>query len=430
MPKPMQFVSKSAPDIPRQYLTPDQTGLLHHYWNTPSPDRSEAMLKEVGQLLRQAIDHKFWIRCGCGTGAMMYPSELHATGSIRLTRMSSYPAHEEGCSFSWEEGELGANSGVGELDNKARKLPEMPAFALYKAAQPVASGGSGSIPSGGSMKKRERRSKLQTLLFWLLKEAGMDYLGGKASPSFQHIKAVAEQVDLVPGVKLTTVFWFSQRAISEGWSADRFRRLVASEQWPKNWPAQGFLLLVVSSYSVTENSIALADGLTVKIEGALEVFGRGGAAGAPYLALVSMRGEAGRIKFVGAYLHPVLAGQEWLCVDSSLERDAVEVIKAFVAGAAKQGIKYRVQKPLEDIEVGDEGCRPDFLISDSHGRRLLVETMGSSDEVYLRRKHGTHGLMANLGRLVLDERAKMTRDVADEALRKALWRWHFDRERK
>jgi len=46
MPELMQFVFKSAPDIPRQYLTPAQTRLLHHYWNTPSPDRGESLLKK------------------------------------------------------------------------------------------------------------------------------------------------------------------------------------------------------------------------------------------------------------------------------------------------------------------------------------------------------------------------------------------------
>lgn len=426
----IRLVSKSRPDEVSARLSEEDTRLVHLYWNTPPAERDTALLGKVGPILRHAIERKCWFRCNCGTGAMMYPSEIKAEGVVRLTRMSNYPLHATGCSFSWEEGELGRHPKPSLADNQPRKLPSKPDFVLYRASSPRAAAGGEAGDNHSSTVRRARQSKLQTLMFWLLRESGYDYLLSPKAPPYQRVKAVAETVEVAPGVKLSGVLWFTGRAIAEGWAKDRLKKLAGSDLWPKNWPAQGYLMLIVRSFSKQGMRVVRSDGVSLTLDGSIEVFGRGGASAEPYLALVSLRLEDGRLKFISAYLHPVLSATEWVPVDSGYERDAAQAICQFLAATTAQGAAYRVQKPLEDYEVANQGCRPDFVVTAGDGKCLVVETMGSDEPEYRAGKLRTHVLMAELGRIAIDERAAVKKEAADEALKKKLWRWHYDLQRK
>lgn len=126
----------------------------------------------------------------------------------------------------------------------------------------------------------------------------------------------------------------------------------------------------------------------------------------------------------------MLSATDWVPVDSGYERDAAQAICHFLAATTAQGAVYRVQKPLEDSEVANQGCRPDFVVRTGDGQCLVVETMGSDEPEYRAGKLRTHMLMAELGRIAIDERAGVKKEAADEALKKKLWRWHYDLQRK
>ncbi|WP_054287126.1 hypothetical protein [Gulbenkiania mobilis] len=420
----MAYVQKSAPAAAGDVISRSDAKLLHKYWNTPPAERDPVLLKEVGRVLGLAIDRKCWIRCDCGTGAVMYPSKM-GDGTIKLSRMSNHPAHSDDCSFGWNEGELGGIGSRGGESTKPKVLPGRPDFLLYKAAQIRASAGEGESAGGRARNSGVRQAKLQTFMFWLLKQAGLDYLQRSDEPHYLRIKAVVATIEVVPDVTLGSLIWFSPRAIEEKWVHDRLKRLTASEHWPANVPPQGFLMVTVPDFSVHDRRLTLNSGTAIQIEGALDVYGRSGSKGHPYLALVSFRLDGGILKFVSAYLHPVLSLHEWLPVDSNWERETCGVIRKFLLATSQQGAKYRLQKPLEDIDVAGCGCRPDFIVWSGERTRLLIETMGSVDPEYLSQKQRTHQHMNQLGQLVKDDRAGNTKSACDELLKKRLWRWHF-----
>lgn len=420
----MAYVQKSAPAAAGDVICSSDAKLLHRYWNTPPAERDPALLKEVGRVLGLAIDRKCWIRCDCGTGAVMYPSQM-ADGSIKLSRMSNHPPHGDGCSFGWNEGELGGEVTSGGGSTKPKTLPVRPDFLLYKASKIRASTGElGSV--GVTAKKTGRRqAKLQTFMFWLLKQAGLDYWHDSDERQFLRIKAVVAKIEVVPSVTLGSLIWFSPRAIEEKWAYDRLKRLAASENWPANVPPQGFLMVIVPDFSVHDRRLNLSSGTVIQIEGSLDVYGRSGSKGHPYLALVSFKLDGGILKYMSAYLHPVLSQKEWLPVDSNWERETCSVVLKFLRATRSHGVVYRLQKPLEDIDVAGHGCRPDFIVWRGEKARLLIETMGSLDQEYLSQKQRTHQYMNQLGQLVKDERARDSQSTCDELLKKRLWRWHY-----
>lgn len=428
----MQIVVERKGGIVRlDALSREETEFLHQYWRLKPADRSFSLLKEVGKILRGVHDRKAWLRCDCDTGAMMYPA-LHGDDQLKLVRMGSRTAHGERngerCSFEWAEGELGRGAIDGAGGLVVSKLPAKPDFLIFAADDPVAVKGEGS--GGAGHTRQPRKDKLQQHLFWMLREARM-HLHPKPfnSSAISQFSLVLESVSLVEGIQLSKVVWFTFRALSEGWVVSRFARLRDNKAWPKGTPLQGFLILAASAVDQEQRSFIDEHGNRLCIDGKFSVYGRQGRHAGPYLAIVAMCERDGEIVLSRAYLHPVVAINHWLPVDSGFEREAFAVIAKFLYGANKDSPgRYELIKPLEDFEIAEKGCRPDFVIEDSVMKRtLVIETMGASDQEYRDRKAESHELMKQLGPVFLDERINRLAGEADESLRKALWRWHYNR---
>jgi hypothetical protein len=180
--------------------------------------------------------------------------------------------------------------------------------------------------------------------------------------------------------------------------------------WPGKLHPQGLLIEQIQDIEVR------ADGskwLIPTYGDPLEVVGRlylpGAGTLGPYLAiaLVAILPGQSHASIHRAYVHPLYSFDEWLPVDSDLERKTLSILTAKLQFQAKQANNpYEIEKPLLDIvanaQLPKSKVRPDFLVI-SNGKKLVVETMGYIDPDYLERKERTHALMAHIGRVIKHE---------------------------
>ena len=171
----------------------------------------------------------------------------------------------------------------------------------------------------------------------------------------------------------------------------------------------------------------------------------------PYLFLVVVErsGDGRRWECTKACVHPIVAANCPIPVDSHYERRALGSLRSLVRNLTKSGklkkalggtVRVELEKPLIRTEVAGGPCLPDFLITVtrpnaySHlpqgpghpkhrGRfnprdraRYVVEVMGFDDEDYARDKEETHPRMRRIGRLFPMEGSKF--DSVDNPLRR------------
>lgn len=126
-----------------------------------------------------------------------------------------------------------------------------------------------------------------------------------------------------------------------------------------------------------------------------------------------------------AYVQPVLDDTyhngNWktvlMPVDSDAERRTLRGILKHLTPALE------VFKPLVDIRVDGEACRPDFCVfrfdSKTPQNTLVIETMGDTSCDYAAQKEKTHRIMARLGTVYEDHRTQ-NEAGANQALKTAL----------
>jgi hypothetical protein len=134
---------------------------------------------------------------------------------------------------------------------------------------------------------------------------------------------------------------------------------------------------------------------TAVVHGPVHRFGQAATPG-PFWALAVLLRQPGdrRFRAVSAYAHPVLNRRLLLPVDSDLERRTAALLLDQVAADRF----HLLEKPLfDEATASGQWCRPDFVLHDHTGRRVLVETMGRPDErEYLAAKAITHARMRAL----------------------------------
>ena len=181
-------------------------------------------------------------------------------------------------------------------------------------------------------------------------------------------------------------------------------------RWPRKLHPHGLLIEQLRDIDVR------ADGskwLIPTFGAPMEVMGRlylpGPGTLGPYLAiaLVAILPGQARAAIHRAYVHPLYSFDEWLPVDSDLERSTLTILmEKLHFQTHKANHPYVIEKPLldiaPDVQLPHEKARPDFVVL-SNDRRLVVETMGYTDPVYRERKARTQALMAKLGKVVKHE---------------------------
>ena len=168
-----------------------------------------------------------------------------------------------------------------------------------------------------------------------------------------------------------------------------------------------------------------------------------------FLGVVERSGDGRRWGCTKACVHPIVAANCPIPVDSHYERRALGSLRSLVGNLEKSGklkkalggaVRVELEKPLTRTEVAGGPCLPDFLITVSrpgayshlprgpghpkhHGRfnprdraRYVVEVMGFDDEDYERDKEETHPRMERIGPVSCMEGSDF--DSADNPLRR------------
>src|SRR3546814_3527223 len=117
---------------------------------------------------------------------------------------------------------------------------------------------------------------------------------------------------------------------------------------------------------------------------------RGNPIKGPYLVLIvaGQYPEAHGYAPLRAYAQPILSGRRFIPIDSEFERAVLRDLIKLRMTFDRYDIDLAIEKPVFDTLTPLGPCRPDFLLaarSRSTGqiRPVMVEAMGSNDEMYL-----------------------------------------------
>ena len=265
------------------------------------------------------------------------------------------------------------------------------------------------------------------------------------------IGKAAEQFYLPPRKVPASEFLFTD---PKSWNSGEVgRRLDAAGQ---DWPEfeDPFALLCwfardVSEYEVNDTNRELGH-VRVRTPVVRPIIGDNPVIG-PYLFLgvVERSGDGRRWGCTKACVHPIVAANCPIPVDSHYERRALGSLRSLVRNLEKSGklkkalggaVRVELEKPLIRTEVSGGPCLPDFLITVTrpnayshllqgpghpkhHGRfnprdraRYVVEVMGFDDEEYERDKEETHPRMRRIGPVWCMEGSEF--DSVDNPLRR------------
>ena len=245
------------------------------------------------------------------------------------------------------------------------------------------------------------------------------------------IEKAAEQFYLPPRVPASEFLFTDPKS----WSSGEVERRLddAGRDWAER--EDPFALLCwfardVSEYEVNDTNRELGH-VRVRTPVVRPMIGDNPVSG-PYLFLgvVERSGDGRRWGCTKACVHPIVAANCPIPVDSHYERRALGSLRWLVRKLEKSGklkkalggaVRVELEKPLTRTEVAGGPCLPDFLITvtrpgayshfpkgpghpEHRGRfnprdraRHIVEVMGFDDEDYARDKERTHPRMRRIG---------------------------------
>lgn len=261
-----------------------------------------------------------------------------------------------------------------------------------------------------SVSTRSRAPKLARILFSILHDAQIDRVhptqnrGRLSKDKNDAILKAAHKFSVAPDRSLLD--WIAT-SLPEYYELKRRLEAARSEGW--NRPNG----LFIGSFGKIEDKILYPtrnDKKPIPVVGDLSVFAEKDILRRPpYLVIGTMTfatKESTEVELLNAYVHPCFAWNDYLLVDSQIERDTLNLlINAHDWLWEKCRIEVTVEKPMYDLGAEEtaearEVCKPDFVL---HYRRkgeptkyVIVETMGYANPLYRERKLRMRSLFANI----------------------------------
>lgn len=192
------------------------------------------------------------------------------------------------------------------------------------------------------------------------------------------LHAASADIEVVPGLRLSEVFWTHHSHLRNGDVAARLKAVGRRAVTTPGGMVSGF----IATYATHVRSPLLYGPkrlpLRVK-EGVATV----GAAGGPYLALVQCGLSAdGNAEALRAFAHPIYHARRFVPVTSELERDVLRALEALQIALDAHGVECDVERRIEGganrdtprivLTAGREGREP---------QRLAIAVASTEDDV-------------------------------------------------
>ncbi|MCF8706371.1 hypothetical protein [Rhizorhapis sp. SPR117] len=365
-------------------------------------------------LVQQARIGEKWIACDClqpgASPPILTPAFLSEAETYYLRRLTSTdrPEHHPDCPFFREQ----ATNRLSEVrTHESAADPPMGYFEVLRPAPEKLA----QKPEEDSSDDRTRQGsvpRLARLLWRLLHISGLnrvpplgeDHVGHSISDEFRTLSAAATRIEIAPGIELGRAFWTHAQALHSKRVYASLREIA--RRWPRGHAPQAFLALFAHEFRGATIQVSGSDPVVIanRVQSPSV---RGNTIKGPYLVLIvaGQYPEAHGYAPLRAYAQPILSGRRFMPVDSEFERAVLRDLIKLRVTFDRYDIDLMIEKPVFDTLTQIGPCRPDFLLearSRSTGeiRHVMVEAMGSNDEMYLLSKAATHPRMEQLAPLV------------------------------
>jgi hypothetical protein len=353
----------------------------------------------------------YWLICDCQGQTLkppvMYPQRVPGARERTMTLVPLYSrgAHAEKCPFERARREEGESTW-----SVRRRAPKgLGVLTAFKASRHA------SRPSRGLQKGQSKSKRLPSLagvLFKVLEEAGLHWVDATKRSVTTDKEKLRQALDTMSldGNGAIAARTFVRLSFHDFAKLETELLALGARSWPSKLHPHGLIIEQLEDVDIRPDRskwLIPTYGSPLEVSGRLYLPGAGTLG--PYLAIALvaiMPGET-QAAIHRAYVHPIYSFDEWLLVDSDLERKTLSILMAklqFQAMRAKN--PYEIEKPLLDIapdpSAPDERVRPDFVVI-SQGKKLVVETMGYADPQYIDRKQRTHAQMEKIGKVIKHE---------------------------
>ena len=356
-----------------------------------------------------------WFYCDCRGDAARPPALIPVLERfVRRHEQAGWPGHDPDCDFARDQT---------EQRELLRSYAGGPAPGPLRLVRSLAETRDPGLPVGARRDRSisTRRDGLARLLTHLMVEAGLQRVAADGSfppvaQQYHSLRQVAGEVELDQSLPLSRFLCTYAPALPE---------LVAKIEAAPSCMFQrsrphGILLTVVAG--IHQGCLLPAQGPPIPVRGRISVWAEidghqrdtdADSVRAPYLAacLVAKATSATPPEALRAYVHPCVAANRLMLVDSNFERQTLAILLSVQAWLGrKQGIRFGIDRPLHDIGDGStdkdrdeprEPCIPDWVLrmenASAAGQGIvIVETMGYADAGYWGRKQRMQALMSRV----------------------------------
>lgn len=382
----------------------EQSNIVKAYFSHNAPiDESEAEI--ALDILEKLLSEGLYVQCDCyppgEQPAYLYPAR---PGSLKRLPQPANRPHHRNCPFGQITGAREIN-----LDNRRSER----GLAVFG---PYLNRGTDTTPTNARRASANSLPKLSQTLFRIIEKAELNVRRPDQPQPPHAVRAwkAAQELHLAPDMPLDRAFGSGDpQRDSQGIARiSHLKKLVKTRsKWPTGLRPQAYFCGVVQDYRYLADEgcfgIDFAGWQDPQYVAARpHVFGGYVREGkrSPYIGIIGYALPNARSRTthgLRCFMQPCAGNDDWMPVDSDLERQTFAVLEMFQR--RMPWLQIVITKPLFDVRVVHRDdprksayCKPDFILDfvrEGELRRVAIETMGLSDPQYEDRKSRTHPLM-------------------------------------
>jgi hypothetical protein len=409
--------SRSANKISR---IPTRTSSAIKAWwlGRASAEEKAIALEEI----KTAHTRLQWFGCDCVTSGeipTLAPALRKETYFLR--RLTARAHHQATCPFNFEQAD-DARQGNQDAQGVAA-LGGAPDFGPATTGKIIKDRSPDASSSGNNGPRSEQTPKLAKRLWWLLQASG-NQMTRQSSP----IPNLMELIATIPfgaTMRLKDAFFYSTKAIDEGWVDACLQRQAGGEATPTCWVLFEITSVNQESKTITVSPRQSGGTVDYPVDGPLRIWGGDvSPIRFPMLGLARIEGNHLGKRIAELYAHPTFKAGSWMLVDSDNERQTLhDLISVGKWLWTEKEISTTIEKPL--FEWNRTGEKPDFVMTlnapNGVVHHCVIETMGYEDDGYMQRKIKLRTNLMRHAEVIMDYRATNTQ--ASHDLKSAIARW-------